>query len=331
MISKAILQKAAQQKIIDAGQVDGLYQFIQDQALKETTNVKDEPIKFIRGFGDVFITLGIILIVMAIKMADLSGYYYLLPVAGFVGLAEWLVRVRRLALPGIAILISILFFVNKAVPFGYGNEVIIGLAVLSATSLLFYLRYKMPFSLFPLAAGLVAMPIAQIGLGVLGNPVLFVGFGLIIFTIALWFDSQDTKRISHLSDNAFWLYILASPLIVHGVMISLFLSQNDWIQSLNKETLIIGFFAIFFLISLLIDRRAMLISTQLYIIYALTQLLQNSLDNSQNVMLYILIGLGLFVIYFGTYWYKTRKLIFGFMSGSVVSKYIPDLSIRDVK
>ncbi|MDH5426087.1 MAG: hypothetical protein OEY29_13955 [Gammaproteobacteria bacterium] len=333
MISKAILQKAAQQKIIDAAQVDALYQFIHQQALSQKSDQgpdqNNEPLKFIRSFGDVFITLGIILIVMAITMAELTGYYYLLPLAGFIALAEWLVRLRRLALPGIAILISILLFVNKLVPFGYGHDVIIALAVLSGSSLLFYLRYKMPFSLFPLMAALVAMPVAQTGLGVLTNPALFVGFGLIIFIIAFWFDAQDTKRISHLSDSAFWLYLLASPLIVHGVMISVFLSRHEWVQSLNKEILMIVFFTIFFLVSLLIDRRAMLISTQLYIIYALTQLLQSGLDNSQHVMLYTLTGLGLFVIYFGSYWYKTRNLIFGFMKGSIISKFIPDLALKD--
>lgn len=331
MISKSTLQKAAQQNIIQSEQVEPLYQFIQDQKSGAQSDNSDEPLKFVRSFGDVFITLGVVLLVMAINMSSLSGYYYFIPVVVFVGLAEWLIRVRRLALPGIAILIAVLFFMNKAISFEYDNAALFGIGVLSFTSLLFYLRYKMPFSLLPLAAGLVAMLIVQIGIGVLENPVIFVGFGIIVFAVALWFDSQDTLRESHLSDNAFWLYLLAAPLMVHGVMVSLLTSDQLWIQALNKEVLMIVFFAGFFLLSLLIDRRVMLISTQLYVIYALTQLLQDKINSTQNVMIYILIGLGLFVIYFGTYWYKSRRLIFGALSGTVISRYIPDLNTQDIK
>lgn len=332
MISKSTLEKAAKQNIISEEQIDPLYQFIRDEkseAPPDRLDNKEEPLKFIRSFGDVFITLGVALLVIAINLMNLSGYYYLIPAAGFIGLAEWLVRVRRLALPGIAILLSILFFAHKAVTSGLDSTSLLSFGTVSFCSLLFYLRYKMPFSLFPLAAGLVTMAVIQIGVDVLLNPEIFIGFGFIIFVIALWFDAQDTTRESHLSDNAFWLFFLASPLIVHGVMASMLLSDRPAFDFLNKEFLIIIFFAIFFLLALLIDRRAILISTQLYVIYALMKLLQDNLHNTQNLMIYIFIGLGLFVIYFGTYWYKTRHLVFGFMSGSFISRYIPDLSILD--
>jgi len=335
LILKSTLEQAAQENIIAAEQIEPLFQFIQNQKTDALPDPLlgggEQPIKFVRSFGDMFITLGIVLLVVAINLANLPGYYYLIPAAGFVGLAEWLVRVRRLALPGIAILISIIFFVSKAIPFGNENAMILGFSALSLTSLLFYIRYKMPFSLLPFSLGLVALPVAMIGLSVFETPALFVSLGLLIFVAALWFDSQDTKRLTHLSDNAFWLYLLASPLIVHGVMISLFMSNETWIHSMNIEILMIIFFVVFFLLSLLIDRRVMLISTQLYMIYALTQLLQNNDNNTQDTMIYILVGLGLFVIYFGTYWYKSRRLVFGFLSGSVVSRYIPDLDTSDVK
>ena len=330
MISKVTLQKAAEQNIIEATQVEPLYQFIQQQA-DSSSNNREEPLKFIRSFGDVFIALGIILLVIAVNMSELTGYYYLLPAAGFVAVAEWLVRVRRLALPGIAILLAILFFVNKAIELDQANAAVLRLGLLSLTSLLFYLRYRMPFSLLPLAASLVAMVINQIGFDVIEYPIIFVGLGLVVFVVAMWFDSQDTNRQSHLSDSAFWLHLLAAPLIVHGAMVSMLINDQGWLQSINKELLIVLFFSGFFLIALLIDRRAMLISTQLYVIYALTQLLQDQLDSSQNIMIYILMALGLFVIFFGTYWYKTRRLVFGFLADSLISRYIPDLSIEDVK
>ena len=305
--------------------------FLQQQATTPDSDNREEPLKFIRSFGDVFITLGVVLLVIAINMLQLSGYYYFIPVAGFIVVAEWLVRVRRLALPGIAILISILFFVNKAIAFDHQNATILGLGILCLTSLLFYLRYKMPFSLLPLAAGLVAIAIIQIGVDVFKHPLIFAGFGLLVFSVAMWFDMRDTARQSHLSDSAFWLHLLASPLIVHGAMVSMLFSDQAWIQAIGKEAIIVTFFSAILLLALLLDRRAMLISTQLYMIYSLTQLLQGQLSSTQNILIYILMALGLFVIFFGTYWYKTRRLIFGFLSGSVVSRYIPDLNLVDSK
>ncbi len=339
MISKNTLQKAADKNIIDKNQIEPLYQFIQNEQSNSLTEHKqtintDEPLKFIRSFGDIFIALGIILLVLSINMTSLSGYYYLLPAVGFIAIAEWLVRVRRLALPGIIILIAILFFINKAFSFETEHATTLGLGVISISSLLFYLRYKMPFSLLPLAASLVAISIIQIGIDVLNNPLIFVIMGLIIFSIAMTFDARDTHRKSHLSDSAFWLHLLAAPLIVHGAMISLLThnqSVNDqlWTTSYSNNLLMMLFFSGFFLVALFVDRRAMLVSTQLYAIYALTQLFQSDMFGEQNVMIYVLMILGMFVIFFGTYWYKTRRIIFGVFAGTPISRYVPDFKLLD--
>jgi len=331
MISKSTLQKASDENIINKDQVEPLYQFIQNEQANKSQKNQEEPLKFVRSFGDVFIALGVILLAVSINMTSLTGYYYLIPAAGLVIIAEWLVRIRRLALPGMVILICILYFINKAFSFEHENATTLGLSLISLSSLMFYLRYKMPFSLLPLSASLVAITVIQIGLDVLQSPVIFAVLGLIIFCIAMWFDCKDTKRQSHLSDSAFWLHLLASPLIVHGAMISLLTRDKAWMQSLSNDILMIIFFAVFFLVALFVDRRAMLVSTQLYAIYALTQLFQNDFIGSQNVMIYVLMALGMFVIFFGTYWYKTRQIFFGVLSGSKISRYVPDLKIQDTK
>ena len=264
-------------------------------------------------------------------MLGLSQYEYLLPIIGFILIAEWLVRVRKLSLPGMAILIAILFLVHRAIDFNSEQSAIWTFAIIAITSLLFYLRYKMPFSLLPLAGGIIAIAITMIGARVLSDPIIFSGLGLIVFSVAMWFDCRDTKRQTHLSDSAFWLHLLASPLIVHGIMLSMLLGDHSWLQITNKETLIVIFFIGFLLLALLLDRRAMLVSTQMYMIYALTQLVQGQFNNNQNLMIYILMGLGLFIIFFGTFWYKTRRLIFGFLSGRALSRYLPDLMLVDTK
>lgn len=332
MISKSLLNKAVEHNLLKQAQVDPLHQFIVEQESADDIALsQEEPLKFIRSFGDVFITIGIVLLTLAINMADLYGYLYFIPVAGFLLVSEWLVRVRKLALPGIAILLAILFFVNKAIDFNHEQATTFGLAILSLTSLLYYLRYRMPFSLLPLAIGLVSIVIIQAGFDVKQTPIIVAVLGFFVFVIAMGFDILDTKRVTHLSDSAFWLHLLASPLMVHGLMFTVLSSEQQWIKSLDSELIIISFFVMFFLLALLVDRRAMLISTQLYVIYAVTQLLQNQISSTQNVMMYVLFGLGIFVLLFGTYWYLARRIIFGFLSGTSVNQYVPDLRLHDVK
>ncbi|VAW59965.1 hypothetical protein MNBD_GAMMA08-1130 [hydrothermal vent metagenome] len=331
MISKTTLQKASDKNIIDQDQIEPLYQFINNEQHEASATNTEEPLKFIRSFGDVFIALGVILLAVSINMLSLSAYEFLIPAAGFIVIAEWLVGVRRLALPGIVILVSLLFFINKALAFDgeYANT--LSLSIIGLSSLLFYLRYKMPFSLLPLAVSVIAMIIMQIGEDALHNPIIFSGLGFIIFSIAMWFDCRDTKRISHLSDNAFWLHLLAAPLIVHGAMLPLVLNENTLSISLNREILMILFFTVFFITALFVDRRAMLVSTQLYAIYALTQLFNSDLIDSQNVIIYVLMVLGMLVIFFGTYWYKTRRLLFGFLASTKLAEFVPDFETKDTR
>jgi hypothetical protein len=330
MISKDRLNKAAKKGIISPAQVEPLLAFLH-KFPAETGNQAHEPLKFVRSFGDIFIAFGIGILVLSISQLSISTYQYLFPIAGFLLLAEWLVGNRRLALPGMAILVSIIFLVHQALSFNNEQSTMLGLGLTSATSLLFYLRYKMPFSLLPFAGGLVFMAFLQIGADILATPIIISGLGAIIFSVAMWFDIRDTKRQNHLSDSAFWLHLLASPLIVHGVMLSMLLGDSAWVEGVGEEMIIIIFFIGFLLLALLLDRRAMLISTQIYMIYALTQLIPAQFNNSQNVMIYILMGLGLIIIFFGTFWYKTRHLIFGFMSGTTLSHYVPEFIPYDNK
>jgi len=330
MISKQKLQQAADKGIIQNTQIEPLLDFLLDENSKTPTN-QEEPLKFIRSFGDVFIAFGIGILVFAINQLGLSHYEYLLPIIGFTLIAEWLVRVRKLALPGMVILVSILFFVYRAINIDSELSSIGTFGLIAVTSLVFYIRYKMPFSLLPLAGALIAIATITIGETILFNPIIFSALGLSVFSIAMLFDSQDTKRQTHLSDSAFWLHLLASPLIVHGAMLSMLFGDHAWLQVINKEIIIIIFFIGFLLLALLLDRRAMLISTQIYMIYALTQIVQGQFDNSQNLMIYLLMGLGLIIIFFGTFWYKTRRLIFGFMSDTALSRYVPDFKKLDSK
>ena len=264
MITKSNLEKAAEKNIIQPEQIEPLYQFLHEQSADSVSDNREEPLRFIRSFGDVFITMGVVFLMISINLTSVSGMYYLIPAAAFVLLAEWLVHVRRLALPGMAILLSTLFFVFNAITSENETSTLLGFAIIAVTSLLFYFRYKMPFSHLPLAASLVAMFIIMLDVNALKNPIVFAVSGIVVFAVAMWFDSRDTERVSHLSDSAFWLHLLASPLLVHGLMLSMLTSEQTWLSVLNKEVIILCFFAVFFLTALFVDRRAMLISTHCF-------------------------------------------------------------------
>lgn len=332
MITKSSLEKAAEKNIIQAEQIEPLYKFLHEQPEDNLSDAREEPLRFVRSFGDIYITLGVVFLFAAIHLTGISGVYYFLPAAGFVLLAEWLVRVRQLALPGMVILLAILYFVFRAITQGSDTTPLFGLSIVAVTSILFYLRYKMPFSYLPLAASLVAIFIIMLGGEAYKEPLVYAVTGLIVFMVAMWFDSRDTKRVSHLSDSAFWLHLLGAPLLVHGVMISLMsMNAETLTRVVSPEIVILSVFSVFFLIAMLVDRRAILVSTQLYMIYTVGVIIVNNVSGAGNIFMFGLITVAIFIIYFGAYWYKTRRFVYGFLEGKAITRYIPDLNIEDGK
>ena len=141
MTLKYQLQQAVEKKLLDAEQLDSLLNFLTTDVSENSNSDQEEPLKFIRSFGDVFITFGMILLAYALTLLELSSLQNWLPVLGFIFIAEWLVRIRHLALPGMAILICILFFVQRAIQFNHEHATLLGLAVLCFTLLVWHFIY----------------------------------------------------------------------------------------------------------------------------------------------------------------------------------------------
>ena len=321
MLDKTILHKAASQGIISPEQANALLAFIKHES--KPVGGGEEQLRFVRGFGDIFIALGIILVAISFKFIGIDGYYYTIPIITFVITAEWLVRVRKLALPGIAILLSIIYFVNAFFSLTGDEKSFTNLGIIAATSLIFFLRYKMPFSLLPVAAGIIAMLVYTIGIDIIHQPYMLSFMGLAVFSVAMWFDARDTQRNSYLSDSAFWLHLLAAPLIAHGIMIVIVLAEPGSFLDAYRNFFIIGFFIFFFLTALFVDRRALLISSTAYAIYAITQLAKGQFADVQSLIAFVFMAFGIFVVLFGTYWYKARSFIFGWISNTHFTKYVP--------
>lgn len=319
MLTEHQLEQAVTQGIISQEQRQALLALGQ----KKSHGGDEEQLRFVRGFGDIFIALGIVLVAISFNFTGIDGYYYAIPVLAFVITAEWLVRVRKLALPGIAILLCIIYFVNAFFSLSGQEKSFSNLGLITATSLAFYLRYKMPFSLLPATASIIALLVYQIGIDILNQPYLLSMMGLCVFIIAMVFDSRDTQRQNYLSDSAFWLHLIAAPLIAHGVMIVIVLAEPGSLVAIYRNPMIIGFFVLFFLIALFVDRRALLISSTAYAIYAITQLAKGQFADMQSMIAFVFMAFGVFVVLFGTYWYWARKLIFGWLRQSRIAGLVP--------
>lgn len=339
MTDRKQLERAAEQGLLRPEQVEPLWHFLQAGALPrdeegeicefEPAVTSEEPLRFIRSFGDIFITVGIVLVALGLDMMNLQGAENLIPAAGFALLAEWLVRVRRLALPGIALLLAMLTFIAYSFS-AFDLSALQQAALIALASGFFYLRHRMPFSLLPLVAAVLACGFLLADVPLQQLPRWFGLAGVLVFALALFFDSRDPMRCSYLSDNAFWLHLLAAPLMVHGAMITLLLNDDAaWIQAFGRENLMIAFFVAFFLLALLLDRRALLISTELYVIYAVTRLLQGQWNAPENIIMYLVFALGLLVIFFGAYWYRARRLVWGWLSRYPVARYLPPFELND--
>jgi len=90
-----------------------------------------------------------------------------------------------------------------------------------------------------------------------------------------------------------------------------------------KELFMILFFISFFLVALYVDRRALLVSSLSYAIYAVISLSKTNAFDIENLTLLIFAAFGAFIIFFGTYWYKIRNSLFSKTEHFPLSKYVP--------
>ena len=83
--------------------------------------------------------------------------------------------------------------------------------------------------------------------------VLLLGIGMFLF--AMWWDGSDRARLTRRADVAFWLHLLAAPMIVHPVFT--LLGLNDGNATIGEGLVVILLYVVIGLTALAIDRRAL--------------------------------------------------------------------------
>jgi hypothetical protein len=345
--------------VMPQAQADALRSFVagRRRTQLEQSGAEDERFRFMTGFNDFFFAIGILLLGFGMMFFTDGNPAPSLVAAILVwALSELLVRRMRLVLPGILLSLFFMMFAYLSVPadlaawtspsiwrgqIASGPHGIFGLTgsltaiavkalIGAAAASLYYWRFRLPFALLPIAASLVLAVICMVivatgSLTITTQSLVTLACGLTVFTIAMAFDISDRDRMTRRSDCAFWLHLLAAPMIVHSLIS---LTTPSLAQMTNMVAVaILLIVAILTVIAIAIDRRALLVSALAYIgivvAYAAGMWTGQSNPTQGGILFTTLIILGAFVITLGVGWLPLRKRLIALMSPAVAGKLPP--------
>lgn len=343
MISEKALALALSRNILNASQAQSLREIEAELGSSRLDPPDEEKLRFISGFGDVFVAIGLMLFLGAVAYFGdrLSGIDAGGPIAVAVAswlLAEFFTLKQRMALPSILLLIAFsgsvflatFFLVAPATsPFDpqAAAAMTAGGAASALAALLHYARFHVPITVAAGAAGLVAIFAGLLrGLGesvylTALHPLLFV-CGIVIFAAAMRFDMADPLRQTRRTDIAFWLHLLAAPLIVHSVLARTL--ESDTLTS-TAALAIIAVFVVLAGVAVLVNRRAILVSALSYAGYAFGTLI-NQAGFADTATPLTLLALGALVLLLSAGWNVLRSRILRAAPASWRRVLPPDLS-----
>ena len=131
-------------------------------------------------------------------------------------------------------------------------------------------------------------------------------FGVGVFLFAMRWDGSDKARITRRSDVAFWLHLLAAPMIVHPIF-SL-LGLNDGNASIGEGVVVIIVYVVLGLAALAIDRRALLVSALAYVLFALSEMFRQFGAVELNIALTALV-IGSALLMLSAFWHQARAMV----------------------
>lgn len=147
--------------------------------------------------------------------------------------------------------------------------------------------------------------------------ILTLSAGIAIFGYAMWCDISDNNQATQRRDIAFWLHILAAPMIAHALFGLIGVSEGDRV-SYAAVVVLVGLYAFFETVTIVVDRRALLVSALAYVVIAMTALFRNFGVIELGVALTApIIGSALLLI--SAFWAPIRRKIMRALPNSIVS------------
>ncbi|MBA3578195.1 MAG: hypothetical protein H0W39_11415 [Sphingomonas sp.] len=343
MYSQNDLDEAVSAGAISAQSAASLRNFIATQ--RSAPTVDEEQFRFITGFNDIFVSIAAGILLLAVGWigqwlgtslglgVDGDGPSFLAPAAVAAtswGLALFFTARRRMALPSILLLLA--FVGASFATAAFALVLVIGPAALdnnpqmggvlgavaglvaAAGAWLHWKRFQVPITV---AAGAAAVAAIAVGLmlAALGESFedsrnLILGFvltlGIGIFFVAMRWDSSDPARLTRRSDVAFWLHLLAAPMIVHPVFT--LLGLNDGNATIGEGLVVVLLYVVIGLAALAIDRRALLVSALAYVLFALNEMFKQFGAIELNIALTALV-IGSALLLLSAFWHQAREAV----------------------
>jgi hypothetical protein len=343
MYSQNDLDEAVAAGALSADAAAALRGYVDNQ--RSSPAVDEENFRLITGFNDIFVSIASAILLFAVGfigqwigqqtglIIDNNGPSPLAPLAVAVtswGLALFFTAKRRMALPSILLLltfvIGVLATAGMTLVLGVGSDSLndnpqlggvlaaISAAVAAGAAWLHWKYFRVPITVAAGAASVAGIAVSLL-VAVLGESaeqarniilgfVLFLGIGTFLF--AMWWDGSDRGRLTRRADVAFWLHLLAAPMIVHPVFTLLGLNDNS--ATVGEGLVAVLLYVVLGLTALAVDRRALLVSALAYVLYALNALFREFGAVELNVALTALV-IGSALLMLSAFWSQARAAV----------------------
>ncbi|MGP9590818.1 hypothetical protein [Halomonas sp. AOP42-B2-16] len=327
------LYQAVKSGIFEESAVEEFRELISNQA--NTKSVDEENFRLISGFNDIFVSVSAFILMISAGWISSQAT----PALGFfvVALLSWILSVffvqkRRLALPAILLLISFvvsavtfLTILFSALKFEEDMAVLVASGIGALAAWVHWRKFHVPITVAAGIASLVACLLALVSqvdsLREIIN--LFIcGSGFLTFALAMRWDSKDTLRKTRNSDVAFWLHLLSAPLIIHPIFSSLGILKGE--SSLTSIAVVIFMYVILAAISIAVDRRALMVSSLIYVLYAFRELF-NSYGMVSSSLAFSGVFIGSVLLLLSAFWHRSREILLKNIPGNYV-KYVPPIN-----
>jgi hypothetical protein len=330
------LRAAVAAGILDEAQAARLKALTDDrEGRRAAMPQEDEPFEFFRGFSEIFISIGLVILLsgVAALLAWFGGFALMtmVPLA-CAGIAWWWATYftlkRRMTLPSMVLAsaygVGIYLFVITVMARGDVDERVLaigGFVVAALGMVLWYRQFRLPFAAFLtglLVLGAIYAFTASAGnmaelfgaggwnsLFNLNESPAFAGatliFGIGMFLVGMWFDTRDPHRLGRHAATAFWCHLLAAPALVNTVAVTLLGSGGGGGVLLAVALIIIT------VLALVIDRRSFLTAAIAYIALVISWVAGDNGDF--GTWIFILIALGALITAIGTWWVQLRAFV----------------------
>jgi hypothetical protein len=312
---------------------------------RRTSLVDEESFRLITGFNDIFVSIAAILLLVAVGWigGSVGGAFHDVPAndseafrflasrsllgAGAVAAASWLLaeyftRRRRMALPSILLLGTFAFSTGAALfglfqlmspvadPQGLSIRLALAALLTAGAVWLHWRRFQVPITIAALTGALVITLVNIVFAIVPGTKTLWLWMmllaGIAVFAFAMWWDMSDPARTTRRSDVAFWLHLSAAPMIAHPIFWLLGVVSGS--IGAGTALIVIALYLAFGIVALAIDRRALLVSSLFYVLYALAGLFRQFGAVSLSVALTALV-IGSALLMLSAFWQPVRRMV----------------------